>query len=235
MAPTAAKKDDKPKGLVFLYLLAYNFTLASGWLYVLIQTAQHYANNGTYTTVYPKVEFQLKIWQTAALLEIFHSLFRFVKSPIQTTLMQVASRIYLLWAIVYNFPEAQQSVSFTSMVVCWSVTEVIRYLYYGLNLLDAVPYFLTYLRYTLFIVLYPAGVSSELACIWFARPAMLAAGHWALALPNKFNIEFSHHFLTYIVYLTYVPGFPQLYTYMWGQRRKLLAGDKATDKANKSL
>ena len=47
------------------------------------------------------------------------------------------------------------------MVLAWSLTEVIRYPFYALSLLDSKPYTLLYLRYTTFYVLYPLGAFSE--------------------------------------------------------------------------
>ena len=48
------------------------------------------------------------------------------------------------------------------MLAAWMITEVIRYSCYLSNLLGAKIHILTWLRYTLFIVLYPIGVSGEL-------------------------------------------------------------------------
>lgn len=39
------------------------------------------------------------------------------------------------------------------------------------------PYVLLWLRYTGFIVLYPIGVSSELAMLWFALPTIKASAY----------------------------------------------------------
>ncbi|MCD9560914.1 hypothetical protein HAX54_019737 [Datura stramonium] len=40
----------------------------------------------------------------------------------------------------------------------WSLSEVIRYSHYALSCIGGPPYFITYLRYTAFILLYPIGV-----------------------------------------------------------------------------
>lgn len=47
------------------------------------------------------------------------------------------------------------------MLLAWSVTEVIRYPFYFLSLLNIDVYALNWLRYTLFLVLYPLGAGSE--------------------------------------------------------------------------
>lgn len=56
----------------------------------------------TFTT-YSKVGIQTAFVQSFALLEIFHVLFGWVRSPLQTTAMQVASRLFLVWGIAEQF------------------------------------------------------------------------------------------------------------------------------------
>lgn len=108
----------------------------------------------------------LKIVQTAAVLEIFHSIIGFVRSPWSTTFMQVFSRVWTLWAVMNISPEAQTSLFFTLACTSWSLVEVPRYLFYAFNIIDCVPYPLFWLRYSLFAVLYPTGITGELGCMY---------------------------------------------------------------------
>lgn len=84
--------------------------------------------------------------------------------------MQVSSRILLVWGVVNNFPEHTSSSPFySSMLLAWSVTEIIRYSYFVMNLRGgAVPGLLTWLRYNTFYVLYPVGIVSEMRLIFGA-------------------------------------------------------------------
>jgi very-long-chain (3R)-3-hydroxyacyl-CoA dehydratase len=54
----------------------------------------------------------------------------------------------------------------TLAVTSWSLVEVPRYLFYALNIFNAVPYPLLWLRYSLFAVLYPTGITGELGCMY---------------------------------------------------------------------
>lgn len=45
----------------------------------------------------------IRIVQTGALLEVLHVLLGMVRSPLVTTSMQVASRVYLVWGITESF------------------------------------------------------------------------------------------------------------------------------------
>lgn len=77
--------------------------------------------------------------------------------------MQVASRLFLMWAVCWPFPHLNTSTWYSSMLCAWSLTEVMRYTYFALKQIDAVPGWLHWLRYSAFLVLYPMGISSEVA------------------------------------------------------------------------
>jgi very-long-chain (3R)-3-hydroxyacyl-CoA dehydratase len=97
--------------------------------------------------------------------------------------MQVASRLLLVWPIVNVFPHLATSPAYSSMLLAWSVTEVIRYSYFVLSLSGYQPAFITWLRYNTFYVLYPLGISSECWMIYSAiEPARELRPEFAWAL-----------------------------------------------------
>jgi very-long-chain (3R)-3-hydroxyacyl-CoA dehydratase len=57
--------------------------------------------------------------------------------------------------------QARYNPIYASMVLSWSITEIIRYSFYAANKLQSEPKWLLWLRYTTFYVLYPTGASSE--------------------------------------------------------------------------
>ncbi|ETN87199.1 tyrosine phosphatase-like protein, PTPLA, partial [Necator americanus] len=126
--------------------------------------------------------------------------------------------------------EARQSVGVPMFLVAWSVTEVIRYSFYALGLLSAVPFFLTWLRYTLFIVLYPLGVTGELLTLFGALPEVAEKKYYTIEMPNPANMGFSFYAVLIASALFYIPGFPQLYLYMFAQRKKVLYVEAAKKK-----
>jgi very-long-chain (3R)-3-hydroxyacyl-CoA dehydratase len=56
------------------------------------------------------------------------------------------------------------------MLIAWSLTEVVRYSYFTFALNGYIPSILTWLRYNLFFVLYPLGISSEMALVYKSIP-----------------------------------------------------------------
>ncbi|CAK7245532.1 MAG: hypothetical protein STHCBS139747_007116 [Sporothrix thermara] len=221
----------RPSQAKLLYLTVYNFASAVLWLTVLGRTAGAAALRGPEFVPLAVGSF-VRRTQTLALLEIVHSLLGVVRAPIFTTAMQVASRLLLMWAVVYPFPNATtSSIFYTSMLLAWSLTEVIRYFYFALSLSRSagsgssgagvadppVPDWFTILRYSTFLVLYPMGISSEVRLIYLAAATPGAAE----------TLHPLYPYALYVVLAIYVPGSYILYTHMLAQRRKVLRRLKA--------
>ncbi|KAI4279310.1 MAG: hypothetical protein LQ337_000341 [Flavoplaca oasis] len=200
------------------YLTAYNAICALLWLSVFGRTVVILPITGV-ESVYEAAGDFTKWTQTVAILEILHSAFGLVRSPLPTTILQVASRIVLVWAVVNQFPAATSTSPFySSMLIAWSATEVVRYSYFVLNLRGSVPALMTWLRYNMFYVLYPIGITSEAVLVWKASEA--AREPWK--------------FVGWGVLGLYLPGSYVLYTYMIAQRRKIMKG-KQVEKRNRAV
>jgi len=210
-----------------LYLVLYNTIQVIGWSLILYKTLLGLAAGVSWPELYNAVQFELKIFQTAAILEVFHSIFGLVRSPIGTTVMQVTSRVILVWPILNTCATSRSSIGVPLLLFAWSVTEVVRYSYYALGLLKAVPHFLTWIRYTFFIVLYPMGVTGELLTLFSSLPEVAEKKHYTLEMPNALNFGISFYWVLIGAALFYIPGFPQLYMYMVNQRKKILGTEQA--------
>jgi hypothetical protein len=68
--------------------------------------------------------------------------------------------------------KARSSSAYSLMVLAWSITEVVRYAFYALNLLNLVPQPLTYLRYSTFLALYPLGAGAEAWSSFVTLPSL---------------------------------------------------------------
>ncbi|KAF8693043.1 Very-long-chain (3R)-3-hydroxyacyl-CoA dehydratase, partial [Rhizoctonia solani] len=176
----------------------------------------------------------VRVVQTGALLEVVHVLLGFVRSPLITTAMQVASRVYLVWGVTESFSATRSNPFYATMVLAWSITEVIRYSFYACNLAGSEPHFLVWLRYTTFYVLYPLGAWSENALTYSTLPnSSPLSGKWTpydylrgffvlIWTPGALSSD-----LATISLLNLRIGLYVMYTYMIKQRRKVLGGGKA--------
>lgn len=110
--------------------------------------------------------------------------------------MQVSSRFLLVWGIIEPYPFVSAAPTYSSMLIAWSVTEVIRYSFFATAILGMCPGFLLWLRYNTFFVLYPVGIFSEVSLIW---------------LTTKIGgIDTMIRFALYAILAIYVPGMSTL-------------------------
>ncbi|KAK9367656.1 tyrosine phosphatase-like protein [Lipomyces kononenkoae] len=190
------------------YLLEYNVISSFFWGAVFLRVALIAYLLGPENVAEGTAEFA-KWVQTGALLEIVHSAFGLVRSPIMTTVMQVASRILLVWGVVYLFPESgATTIAYTTMLLSWSITEIIRYAYYAYTIQGNSPQWLIWLRYNTFFILYPTGVASELLVIYASLgDAARFSDYYALSLKA--------------IMVIYGPGFYTMFTHMLKQRRRI--------------
>ncbi|KAK1291629.1 Very-long-chain (3R)-3-hydroxyacyl-[acyl-carrier protein] dehydratase PASTICCINO 2A [Acorus calamus] len=213
-------------GLRRLYISVYNWTVFVGWAQVLFLALKTLKESG-HVAVYDAVERPLQLAQTAAVMEILHGLTGLVRSPVSATLPQIGSRLYVTWAILWSFPETRTHFLVSSLVISWSITEIIRYSFFGLKeAIGFAPSWLLWLRYSTFMILYPTGITSEVGLIYIALPYIKASEKYCIRLPNKLNFSFDNFCAAIATLGIYVPGIPHMYTYMLGQRKKALAKSK---------
>jgi len=206
------------------YLVLYNFFMTLGWSFTFIVSFAHFVVDESYIGMYDACKVPLYIFQTGAVLEIVHAAVGMVRSNPVITALQVYSRVFLVWGICHSFPQIQNTVAVPMFLFAWSVTEIIRYSYYTYGLLGASPAVLVWCRYTLFIILYPIGVTGELLTIYWALPAMRESGRYSLPMPNSLNFGFDYASFCILTMISYIPVFPQLYLHMFAQRKKIIGG-----------
>ncbi|CAH2304957.1 very-long-chain (3R)-3-hydroxyacyl- dehydratase 2 isoform X1 [Pelobates cultripes] len=219
------RKRKAPGALATAYLVLYNVVMTAGWLVIAVGLVRTYLAKGSYHQLYYSIERPLKFFQTGALLEIVHCAVGIVPSSVVLTAFQVMSRVFLTWAVTHSVREVQNEDSVLLFVVAWTITEIIRYLFYTFSLLNHLPYIIKWARYTLFIVLYPMGVTGELLTIYAALPFVKQTGLYSIRLPNMYNFSFDYYAFLILVMVSYIPIFPQLYFHMIHQRRKVLTSE----------
>ncbi|XP_014244310.1 very-long-chain (3R)-3-hydroxyacyl-CoA dehydratase hpo-8 [Cimex lectularius] len=209
------------------YLILYNSVQLTAWTYLLSRIVSHFLAGKGAETLYQENKVLVQVFQNAAILEIFHVMFGLVRSDLMTTVMQVFSRVMLCLGVLVQSTEAQGCFGITPMLTAWSLSEIVRYSFYTVNLLTgSVPYFITWCRYTFFYILYPVGVSGELICSYYCLQTLNESK------AHYISPEYATYFKYFLVavMVTYIPGFPKMYYYMINQRRKVIGGSSSTKK-----
>ena len=208
------------------YLLIYNLSQALGWFYLNYIALPYYAkmleSGASSGAMYDEIKDVLRLLLLVPYLEVLHAIAGLVKSNPIPTFFQVTMRAFVFIAICQFSKPVQASIPFSSMVLVWNMSEIVRYSYYASNLIGFPIEILTWLRYTLFIILYPIGAGSELLCMWLALPEIKNDEARCVTMPNRFNATFSFYHGVIILMMLYLPGFPQMYCHMMHQRKKVL-------------
>ncbi|CAF5060359.1 unnamed protein product [Rotaria magnacalcarata] len=143
------------------WLLFYNLFQFMAYLWVFTRLIMHFISNGHFNNGYKLVENPIKLCQSLSVLEIVHPLIGFTKGDWFSPLMQFSGRNLILF-IVINFNQQIKLSPFISyLFLVWSCVELYRYPYYGIRLLNKDNRIITWLRYTIWIVLYPLGAFLE--------------------------------------------------------------------------
>jgi very-long-chain (3R)-3-hydroxyacyl-CoA dehydratase len=158
----------------------------------------------------------LCVAQGLAVFEIMNAILGLAGANWLLTAMQVFSRFLIVSLFFWIPAERWVEISthsavtgFMLIAIAWSITEIIRALYYLSELGNANIKAITFSRYTFFIALYPIGVLGEFLIMftfWEYRQFEL----------NVINLALAGVALSYFVF------FPKLYGHMWKQRKKKL-------------
>lgn len=220
--------------IVSAYLVLYNLVQSCGWGMALFKAAGHAAGTASEASLWAASGGLIYILTMYTMLEVVHSFFGMVRAPVFTTAMQVFSRVCLV-TVVQATPNAHDlSPWLYFMVFAWSLTEVVRYMFYALGLMGVEVYPIKFLRYSMFLVLYPMGVSGEIGCMHRAfldgvLTSTNESSAWLLTYLTK-PVFTTVSFWPFML-ICWGGGLFLLYSMMLGQRAKALG---SRSKSNKS-
>lgn len=161
-------------------------------------------------------------FQLLAVLEVAHAALGLVRGAPALAALQWAGRANVLYGVVRAVPAAQPTAAVGAMLAAWALSEVVRYPWYAAGVAGAVPYWLTWLRYSLFVPLYPVGVAGEMAAVFAALPEVRRRRLASVALPNAWNLAFDYATFLSFLLVVYLPVWWSLYSAMLRQRRARL-------------
>lgn len=181
----------------------------------------------TYTTVGNAMKFI----QLIQFLEVMHSLFGYTKSSTLVTFVQVGGRAFILFTMIEAEPRMQTKPVIFYLFLMWSTVEIFRYPYYITQLLKIEISFLTWLRYTIWMPLYPLGFLCEGIIMLRNIPYFEETQKFTVSLPNSWNFAF--HFPSFLkIYLLIfcLPFMYMLISRMHQARYKKLSKSKLRKK-----
>ncbi|KYN40613.1 3-hydroxyacyl-CoA dehydratase [Trachymyrmex septentrionalis] len=221
------RKEDFAK----VYLVIYNLCQFVGFIYVFAVMAIQYSRDGpavisflrnvlltqqifadSMKETYDAVGNPFKFIQLLQFLEVMHPLFGYTKNSMLVSFLQTGARAFILFFMIDAESRMQTKPVIFYLFLIWSTVEIIRYPYYITQLLNIQIAFLTWLRYTIWIPLYPLGFVCEGIIMLRNIPYFEETQKFTISLPNSYN--FALHFPSlirlYLLFL-FIPG---IYTVM---------------------
>lgn len=203
------------------YLTCYNAAQSFGWAIVLVRLIHHVVETESLMGGFSAAGNVVCYLQLAAFLEVVHSVLGLVRTGTLYAFMQWLGRSHILFAIIAKIPEVQEQSAVTITFLAWSSVEVIRYPQYALGLLGLCPQWLTWLRYTAFIVLYPIGaLYGEMLAMYLSLDFIKKRNLYSRSF-QWLTIDY-HSFVVWVM-IVYPFLWLLLYLHMFRQRRSKLA------------
>lgn len=212
-----------------LYLSLYNVVQLYLWAQVVLQTLlvvlitliRRESPNllHLYRAALPHAHFA----QTLAWLEPVHAVIGLAGSGFAAAFTQSLGRYVILVFVVEPIPAVHNSPITLAMLTAWALADVVRYTFYLVSAAAIPPRTLVYLRYTLFLPLYPVGIISEWL-LYFTTLRHIDQAHLhSIRLPNTWNFAFNFGLWNRLVLILYIYFGPFMYSHMLRQRKRKLS------------
>jgi len=198
-----------------LYLFCYNFFMFCGFLYAFVLMSKKYYEEEEkfLPRAFATVGDIFKFLHLLMFLEVLHPLFGYTKGSILESFFQVTGRNIWILLLIGGEERMQTKPVVFYLFMTYSVIELVRYPYYLLRVYDIDLGLITWLRYTLWIPLYPLGFICEGVIALRDIPYFEETEKFSIGLPNKWNFAF--YFPNVIRFYLLFGFFPMLYTQMW--------------------
>merc|ERR1711915_270943 len=146
-------------------------------------------------------------------LEVLNPLFGYTKGSVTEAFLQVLGRNIWILILIDGEERMQSKPVVFYLFMAYATIEIVRYPYYLLRVWDVENGFLTWLRYTIWIPLYPVGFICEGVIALRDIPFFEETEKFSILLPNKWNIGL--YFPNVIRFYLLFGFFPMLYNQMW--------------------
>nr|XP_040572708.1 LOW QUALITY PROTEIN: very-long-chain (3R)-3-hydroxyacyl-CoA dehydratase-like [Lepeophtheirus salmonis] len=197
-----------------IYLFFYNLFMFCTYLYIFSVLNIRYARLGNdfIPHAFKSVGSVLKMISLLMFLEVLHPIFGYTKTSSLNAFLTIGSRNFILFFLIDGEPRIQEKpvIFYTFTIYC--LIELTKYPYYLLRTYDIQQGFIAWIRYTLWIPLYPATFICEGVIVLRNIPYFEETKKFTVSLPNSYNFAF--HFPSVLrIYLLFV-FFPTLYASM---------------------
>ncbi|XP_027203624.1 3-hydroxyacyl-CoA dehydratase 2 [Dermatophagoides pteronyssinus] len=208
------------------YLFLYNLFQFVGYIYIFVIFFIHYIKEGpeTIQTIYPSLRNPIKFLNLMQILEILHPLIGYTEGSAMMPFFQLLGRTFFIFILIDYHIEIQSHYATFYLLLVYTISELVRYPYYMLHIFKVNIRFVTWIRYSAWMVLYPLGFIFEAIILYLSIPLLEANEKFSIFLPNAMNFSFyMPTFLRLYLNFTLFPTSYFLMSHMYRRRTKMLS------------
>uniref|UniRef100_UPI003AAA3F60 very-long-chain (3R)-3-hydroxyacyl-CoA dehydratase isoform X3 n=1 Tax=Centroberyx gerrardi TaxID=166262 RepID=UPI003AAA3F60 len=201
-----ASRSQEDPGFISLksvFLFTYNLVqfLGFSWIFANMTVRLFIFGQDSLYDTFHTISDVMFFCQILAAVEVLNAAFGVVRTGVVPTLIQVVGRNFILFIIFGSLEEMHNKPVVFFVFYLWSAIEIFRYPFYMLGCFDTEWKTLTWLRYTIWIPLYPLGVLAEAVAVIQSIAIFDKTKLFSIPLPKAIgtSISFSHVLYIYLV------------------------------------
>ncbi|XP_061036169.1 very-long-chain (3R)-3-hydroxyacyl-CoA dehydratase 3 [Eubalaena glacialis] len=206
------------KGYLFMYNLVQ--FLGFSWIFVNMTVRFLILGKESCYDTFHTVADMMYFCQMLAVVEAINAAIGVTKSSVIPSLFQLLGRNFILFIVFGTMEEMQNKAVVFFVFYVWSTAEILRYPFYMLSCIDMDWKVLTWLRYTMWIPLYPLGCLAEAVSVIQSIPIFNETGRFSFTLPYPVKIKVRFSFFLQIYLIILFLGLYINFRHLYKQRRR---------------
>uniref|UniRef100_A0A1A8QIZ5 Very-long-chain (3R)-3-hydroxyacyl-CoA dehydratase n=2 Tax=Nothobranchius rachovii TaxID=451742 RepID=A0A1A8QIZ5_9TELE len=219
---TAKLKGEGFISLKTAFLFVYNLVqfLGFSWIFVNMTVRLFiFGRDSLYDTFHTMSDIMF-FCQILASVEVLNAAFGVVRTALIPTFIQVIGRNFILFIILGSLEEMHHRPVVFFVFYLWSTIEIFRYPFYMLGCCNTEWKTLTWLRYTVWIPLYPLGVLAEAVAVIQSIPIFDETRLFRIPLPKVIGTSVSFSYVLHVYLIFMFLGLFINFRHLYKQRKK---------------
>uniref|UniRef100_A0A673YL46 Very-long-chain (3R)-3-hydroxyacyl-CoA dehydratase n=1 Tax=Salmo trutta TaxID=8032 RepID=A0A673YL46_SALTR len=184
------------KGFLFTYNLVQ--FLGFSWIFVNMTIRLFILGQDSLYDTFYTISDVMFFCQILASVEVLNAMFGVVKAAVVPAFIQVVGRNFILFIILGSLQEMHNKPVVFFVFYLWSSIEIFRYPFYMLGCIDTEWKTITWLRYTIWIPLYPLGVLAEAVAVVQSISVFDQSRLFSIPLPEALGSSVSFSCVLYV-------------------------------------
>ncbi|NWY28552.1 HACD4 dehydratase, partial [Pheucticus melanocephalus] len=188
-----------------MYLFVYDLMQFCGHSWIFTNMIIRFMTFGkdSLADTFHSIGLVMRLCQLLSVLEILHILIGIDKSRLLPRFLQITERIIILFVVINSQEEVQGKYVVCVLFFLWNLLDVVRYTYNMLARMGIYYLPLTWLNFSLCILLYPLSVLAKGFAICVSLPYFESFGTYSIKLPFPFtfSIYFPYVLKMYLIVL----------------------------------